>query len=293
MTQVVIALALALTSAMIFGVAAVVQYRAAKQVPDRGPLEYRLIVDLARRPMWVLAIGANLVGVGLQIFALRFGPLALVQPVLVCQLIFAVLLSTFTIKHKRPDRIMLAGAMCCAVGLGGFLATAQPRDSGGKVGLTEVLPLAVALAVVVAACLAAARFAPAGIRALALALACGVSYGVTAFLFKLVSLSLSQGIAEPFQEWPLYALIVTGIIGFLLNMSAFQAGIMVSPVLAVITVTDPLVSIGVAHLWLGESIAATAGDIIIEVASLAVMTGGIVALAQRAPQAAKREPAYG
>lgn len=289
----VIAVATALCAAVIFGTAAVIQYRSAKEVPPRGPLEVRLLADLARRPMWLIAIGATVVGVGLQIVALRFGPLAVVQPVLVCQLIFAVLISAFTIKGRQPDLIMLAGVLCCAGGLGGFLVTAQPHDGRGTVAFADMVPLAVALAAVLAGCLAVARVASKNIRPLALALGCGVSYGVTAFLIKLVSQALSKGFSEPLAQWPVYALIIIGPVGFLLNQSAFQAGILVSPVLAVITVTDPLVSIGIAHLLLGESLAGGAGDIAVEVGSLALMAGGIVALAQRAPQAAEGQPAEG
>ena len=287
-----IAVAAALCAAMIFGSAAVIEYRYAKEVPARGPLEVRLLVDLARRPMWLLAIGASVVGIGLQIVALRFGPLALVQPVLVCQLIFAVVISALTVKHRQPDRIMLAGVLCCAAGLGGFLVTAQPHDGRATVTLAGAVPLAAALAAVLACCLAVARVSSDNVRPLALALACGVSYGVTAFLIKLVSQSLAKGFTEPFGQWPVYALIIIGPVGFLLNQSAFQAGVLVSPVLAVITVTDPLVSIGIAHLWLNESIAGSVTDIAAELLSLALMAGGIVALAQRAPQAAKSHPAF-
>jgi hypothetical protein len=79
-------------------------------------------------------------------------------------------------------------------------------------------------------------------------------------------------------------LVIVGPVGFLLNQSAFQSGILISPVLAVITTADPLVSIGIAHFWLKEEVASMSLDIVAEVISLAVMTGGIVALAHRAPQ---------
>lgn len=59
-------------------------------------------------------------------------------------------------------------------------------------------------------------------------------------------------------------------------------------VLAVITAVDPLVSIGIAHAWLHETIAAAPVDLAAESVSLAVMTGGIIALAHRAPQAARQ-----
>lgn len=69
--------------------------------------------------------------------------------------------------------------------------------------------------------------------------------------------ALPAGFSDPLQQWPLYAAVVVGPAGFLLSQNAFQAGTMISPVLAVITAADPLVSIGVAHVWLGETITST------------------------------------
>jgi hypothetical protein len=64
--------------------------------------------------------------------------------------------------------------------------------------------------------------------------------------------------------------------------------VLISPVLSVITTTDPLVSIVVAHVWLGEQFASSPGAIAAEVISLAVMAAGIVALSQHAPHVAPR-----
>ena len=61
--------------------------------------------------------------------------------------------------------------------------------------------------------------------------------------------------------------------------------------LAVITTVDPLVSIGIAVLWLDEDFANSPADIVIEVAALAVMTAGIIMLAHRAPAVARQRAA--
>jgi drug/metabolite transporter (DMT)-like permease len=277
----VIAVSCALAAAVSFATSAVLEQYSARQVKQRGPLSPRLLVDLARRPLWLAAIVGTVVGSALQIVALHFGPLALVQPVLVADLIFAVLISAVTIRHHAPDRVMLAGVVCCAAGIACFLTVARPGGGRESVSLPAVLPLAAGLAAILAACLAVARRGPRQWRPLALALACGVDYGVTAFVLKLVTHS-----SEPLRHWPLYAVVIVGPVGFLLNQSAFQAGILLSPVLAVITTTDPLVSISIAHLWLNETIASTPLDIAGEVTALAVMAGGVYALAHRAPQVA-------
>jgi len=280
------AVAAALAGAMIYGLSAVLEQRSVGQVPERGVFAPRLLWDLAHRPIWLASIAATLAGAALQAIALHFGPLALVQPILVCDLLFAVLINAVALR-AAPDGVLFAGAVCCAAGLGVFLAVAQPTGGAETVSLPAVIPLAAVLT----GCLAWAKAAPRATRALALALACGVCYGVNAFLLKLVTFSLAQGFSEPLQQWPLYTLVIVGPVGFLLNQQAFQSGRLVSPALAVITTTTALVSIGIGYLWLDESFASGPMDVVTEVASLTVMTAGIVLLAHRAPAVARRRAA--
>jgi hypothetical protein len=154
-------------------------------------------------------------------------------------------------------------------------------------GFAAALPVVTSLAAVLVACLAAARWGPRRLRPVRLATACGVDFGVTAFLLKVVPDTLPQGFGDPLRQRLLYLVIVAGPVGFLLNQSAFQAGLLIAPVLAIITALDPLISIGIARIWLDESFASSPADLAAEALSLAVMTGGIVALAHRAPQVAR------
>jgi hypothetical protein len=82
-----------------------------------------------------------------------------------------------------------------------------------------------------------------------------------------------------FSLWPVYGPAITGPPGFLLNQDVFQQGILIAPVLAVITACDPLVSVALAHFCLDERLnsspAGTAGTVV----SLLVM----IALAHRPP----------
>lgn len=278
-----VAVPVAVLAAAGFGLAGVLQHRATKLVRGRGALHVGLLVDLARQPLWLASMAAALAGITFQILALRFAPLVLVQPLLVTGLLFAVVFSA-AMRREQPDRVSLVGAACCVVGLTVFLLAARP-SGGGEGGLTvgEVLPLAACLTSTLVLCLAVARRYAGVVRSLALALATGVLYGVTAGLIKLVLRDLDRGLAEPFSNWALYIVCIVGPLGFLLNQSAFQAGPIVSPALAVITTTDPLVSIGIGLLWLNERIAASPGVVLTEVFGLAIMAAGIAALAQRAP----------
>jgi drug/metabolite transporter (DMT)-like permease len=286
----VAAVTAALAGAATYGLSAVLEQRSVSQVAERGVFAPRLLWDLAHRPVWLASIAATLAGAALQTTALHFGPLALVQPILACDLLFAVLINAAA-RRTAPDGVLFAGAVCCAAGLGVFLAVAQPTGGAETVSLPAVIPLAAGLAAVLVGCLAWAKAAPRATRALALALACGVCYGVNAFLLKLVTFSLAQGFSEPLQQWPLYVLVVVGPVGFLLNQEAFQSGRLVSPALAVITTTTALVSIGIGYLWLDESFASGPLAVLTEVASLIVMTAGIALLARRAPVVASRRAA--
>jgi hypothetical protein len=213
--------------------------------------------------------------------------LALVQPLLVCDLLFAVLISVM-LRHRRPDGITVAGVLGSAAGLACFVAVAGPSGGVTTVSFPSVLPLIVALGAVLIGCLTAARLNPWGTRAIWLALACGACFGVTAFLLKLVPGTLLQGSATRSGSGRCTSWSSSGLSGSCSTQNALQAGQLVAPVLAVITAADPLFSIGIAHVWLHETIAAAPVDLAAESVSLAVMTGGIIVLAHRAPQAARQ-----
>jgi len=277
----------AIAAAFSYGVSAVLEQRSVHQVAERGVFAPRLLVDLARRPLWLASIVATIIGAVLQAIALHFGPLALVQPILVLDLLFAVLIAS-GIRHAVPDRVIFAGVVCCTVGVAVFLVVSQPTTGiETVVSLPAVLPLAVLLGVVLAICLTWAKFGARTARPLVLGLACGVCNGVAAFLLKLVTFSLAQGFSEPLEQWPLYALAVVGPVGFLLNQEAFQAGTLIAPALAVITTVTSLVSIGIGYLWLNENVASGTWDVVTEVGALGAMTAGIAMLAYRAPAVAR------
>lgn len=274
---------LGLAAALVLGIASVADQRSTKRVQTRRALSPRIFLDLARQPLWLASIGGTVIGFALQVLALRFGPLALVEPLLVCDLVFAVLISGY-LRH-RMDPTLLAGVIATAVGVAGFLVIGRPTNGQPSVGFLVVLPLGAGLAAAVAGCLAVARRSN-SLRPLALALACGICYGVAAFLIKLVVSHTGGGLAGTLTDWPIYALAVVGPLGFLLNENAFQTGALIAPVMAIITVCDPLISIALASLWLNEKLSGTAAGITGEVISLVVMSVGIVVVAHRAPHLA-------
>jgi drug/metabolite transporter (DMT)-like permease len=289
LSDLAVAVPAAVGAAASFGLTGAMQHEATWRVRQRGALHPSLLVDLAHQPIWLLSLVANVAGIVLQWVALVTGPLVLVQPLLVTGLLFAV---SFTAMMRRqlPDRVVVFGAALCAAGLASFILIAQPTASR-PVTLTvgAVLPLAAGLAAVLAVCLNLAARRPGPVRTLALAVASGVLYGVTAGMAKVTLELLEFGVATMFTHWPIYVVAVCGPLGFLLNQNAFQAGIALAPALAVIIVLDPLVGIGIGILWLGERLRDGWPAVFGQVIALIVLVVGVVILSHRAPQVAAHD----
>jgi hypothetical protein len=237
-----VAVVTAVASALVLGISSIADQRSTKQVQTRRALSPRIIADLVHQPLWLIAIGANIAGFALQVVALAFGSLALVQPILALDLMFAVLILWYrghraNLKFPKVKH-MLAGVAATTVGVAGFLAIGQPSAGNTQARLGILPPLAIGIIVVTGGCVAvAARNRT--LRPLALALACGVNYGVAAFLIKLVTSEFGSGAGQVFTNWPIYIFAVVGPAGYILNQNAFQQGTLLAPVQAIISAADP------------------------------------------------------
>ncbi|GAA3081366.1 hypothetical protein GCM10010464_51790 [Pseudonocardia yunnanensis] len=281
-TALVIAVPAAVLGAAGFGLASAAQQRATHEVAVTPTLSPRLIVELLARPMWLLGLVATIVALFFQIVALAFGPLAVVQPLLVTGVAFAAVFAALMSGH-RPDPLILLGALLCAAGLSTFLLLARPTagSTDGDIDLWAGLPLAIALAIVVVGCIFYAASVDHPSRVLALALATGVLYGVTAGLMKVITGQLRLGLDEPFRHPVLYIVCIIGPIGFLLSQNTFQAGQLVAPAVAVITSVDPVVGVLIGVGWLGEELDTSPAQLAGECIAAAVVIGSIALIVAR------------
>lgn len=281
-----VAVPAAVAGAASFGLASAIQQRATKQVPTTGTLDPRLLVELVRRPVWVLGIVTVIVGLSLQLVALAFGPLVLVQPLLVTGVLFGAVFSA-VLAHRRVDRLILLGSLGSVAGLSAFLGLARP--TGGSTQLEQegwaLLPLAIVLGVSVIVCVAVANRFSGAVPVAALAAATGILYGVTAGLMKVVTSQFrSGGLAEPFMHPVLYVVCVVGPLGFLLSQNTFQRGTLIAPALAIITIVDPLVGVAIGVNWLGEQVNTSPAVLAGELIAVLILIGSVGLLAHRGTQ---------
>ena len=123
------AVLLAVAASLCTATALVCQRAGARNTGPAAGFDARLIVRLARQPAWPLGIAAMIGGFVFQLTALRFGELALVQPILAAELLFVFGYLAVAGSRRPRLRDWLAAAAMSA-GIGVFLRLAAP--SGGR-----------------------------------------------------------------------------------------------------------------------------------------------------------------
>src|SRR5690242_10297142 len=222
------AILLAVAASVCTATASLCQRKGARSTQTAG-FDARLLVRLARQPAWLLGIAAMIGGFIFQITALRFGDLALVQPILAAELLFVFGYLAIAGTRRVTGRDLLAAAAMSG-GIGVFLRLAAP--SGGRLhapGSSWLLAGLVTAGVVVAALAAASGLgrrpgASRGRRAAVLGAATGISWGFMAAVIKELSAHLGGGPGAVFSAWSLYVLIVAGAVTMLLASHALAAG---------------------------------------------------------------------
>lgn len=281
-------LLLSLAAAACYGASSVLQQREAHRAPSQMAMRLGLIGHLLRRPLWLLGNLAGVAGFALQFLALRRGALALVQPLLVTGLVFA-LAGAAVLDHRRPSALELAWTVTTMGGLALFIAVSQPGPGfprGSALGWTLLGALTLASVGVLVVVARERRHW----RALCLGIAAGLVGGVLSALIERTAHRLDHGIAHTLTSWSPYALIACAILGLVLTQSAYQAGdIRLS--LPALTVTEPIAAILIGQLLFGERISMTALAVVGEVAGLGMMALGVFGLGQAAGVAAAGPPA--
>ncbi|MEW2078880.1 DMT family transporter [Streptomyces sp. NPDC013433] len=272
-----IAVLASLAAGVCFAVAGVMQQWAAAARPDAEALTARLLGRLARDPLWLCGIGLAVVAYGFQSLALAFGPLSLVQPLIVAELVFAVPLSA-RLYRLRLGRREWSGTLAVAAGLALALLSARPH--GGDPRAAGLLPwlLAVgAVAAVVCGALAAARVLSGPWRASATALAAGAVMGTQSVLLAATVDRLRHGLPTALAAWQTYALVAASVGGLLLIQSAFQQGPLAAS-MTVLDATEPVVAVAMGTLLFDETIRTGWPVSAATLTGLALVVAGIAAL---------------
>ena len=281
MSDTAIAVVLALAAGLSYAVAAVLQQSVAAQQPPELSLSPRLIVELAKRPIWLLGIVVDIGAYVFEAAALGFGSVVVVAPLLVSGLLFAIPLATVGTGQPVTRREMIPAVMVTA-GLAAFVVVGEPSGGGSSAsGLAwAVAGGVVAILAGTALLLGRRPGTPPNHRALMYGLATGVLYGLTAVLTKATVDLVGDGVLQVLGDWQLYALLTVSIAALILNQSAFQAG-HVGASLPVIAVANPVVSCTLGVVLFGETLGAQQPvELVVTVAAIVLMALGTIGLAR-------------
>ncbi|MFF5159676.1 DMT family transporter [Streptomyces sp. NPDC000348] len=272
-----VAVLASLAAGVCFAVAGVMQQWAAAARPDAEALTARLLGRLARDPLWLCGIGLAVVAYGFQSLALAFGPLSLVQPLIVAELVFAVPLSA-RLYRLRLGRREWSGTLAVAAGLALALLSARPHGGDPRAaGLLSWLLAVGAVAAVVGAALATARVLSGPWRASATALAAGAVMGTQSVLLAATVDRLRHGPLTALAAWQTYALVAASVGGLLLIQSAFQRGPLAAS-MTVLDATEPVVAVAMGTLLFDETLRTGWPASAVTVTGLVLVAAGITAL---------------
>jgi drug/metabolite transporter (DMT)-like permease len=283
-----------------------------------------LVFRLARRPVWLLGFVGMLAGFACQLTALRFGPLAVVQPILAIELpfVFGYLAVTSPGRVGRGDWL---AALTMAAGVAVFLVAASPSGGRDQAPAAAWLAAGVVTVAAIAAAVAASRLdrGPSGPgaeggpggrpetgpvmagpgeevakppgrpwRAACLGVATGVAWGFVAAVVKELSARLGGGLSVVFTTWPVYVLMTAGAAAMLLTAHAMAAGPLAASQPG-FTLLDPLTATILGVSLYREDVGTSPGALAAQAVALVALAAGARALSRGALLDAAAVPAGG
>lgn len=285
-----LAILAALGSAVCYALTSVLHHRAAGQVHEHKAFDPMLLVRLLARPVWLIGTVAEVAAIGLHAVALNSGGMALVQPLLVGGLLFALPMEA-ALHRRLPHRADLVGVVLSSVALVVFLLAVAPHSGTSLASDAALLSAGAGCWLVVAVCLLLARRASPVLRAALLGVATGALYALAAALLKVCSEVLAEDpLLELLRSWELYALMIVGILGTVLNHNAFQAGPM-TPSLASLTIANPVVSIVIGVTVFHEQLSGGGWRLLAAGLAALAMVAGVLLVSAGAVASAEKDNA--
>ncbi len=213
-----------------------------------------------------------------QAAALSQASLVVVEPLLTTDLIFLLLILHFKLKLRVGLKEWLAVA-AMIIGMSGLFVAAHPQGGSVEFQAFPWIITTLSITSVILACLYIVKHVTSPKkRAAAGAIAASVSFSLIAAFTKL---SLNQlhngGFVYMLSDWPIYALILSGVLSIYLLQTAYGSGplAIAQPILEV---TEPTVSVLIGINVFGDTILHTPLRLLVELLCIGIVGWGIVIL---------------
>lgn len=272
-----LAVVFALGSALTIAWGTVVRHRIAI---ESGENRSGAIVDAIKQPMWWVGVASALFGYLLQVIALAFGTLLVVQPILVLSLMFTLPLSAkYDGRRISASETAWAGLLTVAVAV--LVIRGNPAPGHREPDLAVWLVCLGIGALILLAFFVYALEQTAALRALVLGSITGAIMGYVAVLSKaVVDIFRDAGVPTLLASWELWGLIAFAGVGTAVQQASFNAGALKNS-LPAMTVVEPLVAFVLGYIVLGEKFRITGWEYAYMAAALVIMTVTTVVLSRK------------
>ena len=270
-----LAVTLALLSAATFAISTSVQHQAAEKAPESAQSVVALLGYLVRRPLWLLGQLLATCAFALHASALHAGPIAVVQPIVVSGIVWAVP-ARAAISRRMPSVTELRAVLVTAAGLAVFLVASDPTaGEDASLGAGTIALIGLGVLVAVAAEVAASRVSEPRRKAFFLGVVGGVLFGLVAGFLKLTLQELNDGgLGAMLLAWPTYGVLLAGAGGVLTNQRAYRtAGLSAS--MPALNIVNGLTSLVIGFTVFSEVPRHTPLFLLIEAGALACMAAGL------------------
>ncbi|MFX4271386.1 hypothetical protein ACQBAR_12325 [Propionibacteriaceae bacterium Y1685] len=282
-----VAIGLSVLAATCFAFAAVYQHQAVGRQTSTGDRSMSLgtFGRLLRQPRWLFGFGLSGLGALLHLSALSGASVAVVQPLAILAVPFAVLIGMRR-SGTRPGVGVMLGVLASMAGVATFVALAAHNTASQLPTPSHIIGVGVVVALLIAVLVMLAHRGPAWLHSLCWAAAGAAAYGLAAAYMKAIFVQHAEGVplTSPTIWAPAIVLVATYPAAAYMFQHAFLSG---APevVVGAMTVIDPMLAVLLGGFLLGEGNSLTP-----LVASGMVLCGvvaiiGVVVLSRHHPDA--------
>jgi hypothetical protein len=271
-----LAFTLALAGALLNGLGALWQNTAVRDKQNGKLVAIGALLELLRNPKWLMGQLAVVIGSALHFGALAFAPVTVIQPIGVLGI------AVTAVASARHDKTGLSLGTWLALtsivlGVGGFTSLAASNAQVTSVSDETAVLIALIVGLLLMVLGLIGSIGHGLIRCLAFAAGGGVVFGFASVVVRLAALSVEHGNLSDFPTGSLIGAILSIPVAVWFIQQAHASG---PPdlVVAALTLSDPVVAIGIGYVALGEGAKTSTVATLGEAACFLLAAVGIVLL---------------
>jgi drug/metabolite transporter (DMT)-like permease len=241
------------------------------------------LLELFRKPVWLLGGLFQFLGWILQAIALARGSLVVVQSLMTLSLVFALPLGV-RLTGQHVGRRSIIGAAVTLVGIIALIVVGQPQGGISDPPASACLLAGLLLLVLMVLLAVVARRRRGPVAAALFGVAAGLSFGYQSAATKVFMTVIGTGVAGILSSWTPYALVASALAGFGLQQSSLKTGFL-APAMAATNASILVTSVALGVVLFEETLSRGQGLFPIGLISLALAIFGVALLASPDPAA--------